>query len=253
MSDRQAISPAVIERQAGPRRRCRAGAITAAALVFGLAGCVSSPEQARIAPRPEGNHPPVVEFGPGASGQFRRARSPFAARPVLTQAEYMARNAAPRGALLPGAAADPEVVAAFFGDRTVMTHSPRHGTQVEYIAANGDSFLWYPGNDAILRGAFAVLWENASAEIDDPQDGRYRGQVKLSYVCFRYGANSADPASARRGGGFTCGSYARQRETVKETRKGDVFGLAARTSAPFPLGREAQTIAALQKRVGASR
>ncbi|WP_186421209.1 hypothetical protein [Bosea sp. CS1GBMeth4] len=252
MSERQATSRAVIERQAGPRQWREAGAIMAAALALGLAGCVSSPEQARIAATPSADHPPVIAFGPGTSGQFRRARSPFAARPVLSQAEYMARNAAPRGASLPGAAADPEVVAAFFGDRTVLTHSPRHGTQIEYIAANGDSFLWYPGNEAILRGSFAVLWENASAEIDDPQDGRYRGQVKLSYVCFRYGANSADPASARRGG-FTCGSYARQRETVKETRKGDVFGLATRSSAPFPLGREAQTIAALQKRVGASR
>lgn len=248
MSEGQAISRAAAGRQAR-----RVGFATAATLALTLSGCVSSSEPARTATAPAANHPPVIEFGPGASGQFRRARSPFTARPGLTQAAYLARNATPRGASLPGAAADPEVVAAFFGDRTVLTHSPRHGTQVEYIAANGDSFLWYPGNETILRGAFAVLWENASAEIDDPQDGRYRGQVKLSHVCFRYGANSYDPASGRRGGGFECGAYARQREAVKETRKGDVFGLATRASAPFPLGREAQTIAALQKRVGASR
>ena len=253
MSEGQAISRAVMKPKAVLRQARSAGIIAAAALALALSGCVSSSEQAQTASAPTASHPPVVEFGPGVSGQFRRARSIFAARPVLTQADYMARNAAPRGTSLPSAAADPEVVAAFFGDRTVLTHSAQHGTQVEYIAVNGDSFLWYPGNDAVLRGSFAVLWENASAEIDDPQEGRYRGQVKLNYVCFRYGANTYNPVSGHRGGGFECGAYARQRETVKETRKGDVFGLAARSTAPFPLGREAQTIAALQKRVGASR
>ncbi|HEV7336067.1 MAG TPA: hypothetical protein VGO06_08875 [Bosea sp. (in: a-proteobacteria)] len=229
------------------------------ALSVALSACNAQTKTVGAEPvsKPITNGPPVVEFGPGVSGQFRRARSVFAARPVLTQAEYMARNAAPKGASgaasLPSADADPEIVAAFFGDRTVLTHSAQHGTQVEYIAANGDSFLWYPGNDAILRSTFAVLWENASAEIDDPQEGRYRGQVKLNYVCFRYAANSYNPATGHRGGGFECGTYARQRDAVKETRKGDVFGLATRSSAPFPLGREAQTIAALQKRVGTSR
>lgn len=226
-----------------------------AALSIGLSACNTPPKTAdAVQPTSQTvNGPPVIEFGPGVSGQFRRSRNMFAARPVLTQAEYMARNAVPRGNSLPSAAADPEIVAAAFGDRTVLTHSAQHGTQVEYIAANGDSFLWYPGNDAILRGSFAVLWENASAEIDDPREGRYRGQVKLNYVCFRYGANTYNPAGGHRGGGYECGSYAQQRMTVKETRKGDVFGLSTRSSAPFPLGREAQTIAALQKRVGASR
>jgi len=199
----------------------------------------------------------VIEFGPAVAGQFRRSRNIFAARPVMTQAEYAARNAAPKGAAgpnsVPGASADPEVVAAFLGDRTILTHSAQHGTQVEYIAGNGETFLWYPGNDAILRGQFAVLWENASAEIDDPREGRYRGQVKLNYVCFRYGGNTYNPATGHRGGGFECGTYAQQRMTMKETRKGDVFGLSTRGAAPFPLGREAQTIAALQKRTGASR
>lgn len=226
-----------------------------AALSISLSACNTplKTAEAEHPARPTAGGPPVIEFGPGVSGQFQRPRNIFAARPALTQAEYMARNAAPGGTSLPSAAADPEVLAAFFGNRTILTHSAQHGTQVEYIAANGDSFLWYPGNDAILRGSFAVLWENASAEIDDPQEGHYRGQVKLNYVCFRYAANTYNPVSGHRGGGFECGTYARQRETVKETRKGDVLGLATRDLAPFPLGREAQTIAALQKRVGASR
>lgn len=243
------------------RQRLRSRWLTCIAVAMssiGLTACVGSVEKATEGmPKSAAGGPPVVEFGPGVSGQFRRARSPFSARPVLSQSEYMSRNAAPKGSTgpssLPSTAADPEVVAAFFGDRTVVTHSAQHGTQVEYIAANGDSFLWYPGNDAILRGGFAVLWESASAEIDDPREGRYRGQVKLNYVCFRYAANTYNPVTGHRGGSVECGSYARQRETVKETRKGDVFGLATRSSAPFPLGREAQTIAALQKRVGVSR
>lgn len=231
------------------------GHFALAALAIGLSACNTPVKTAEteLAAKPTASGPPVIEFGPGVSGQFRRSRNIFAARPALTQAEYMARNAVPRGSSLPSAAADPEIVAASFGDRTILTHSAQHGTQVEYIAANGDSFLWYPGNDAILRGSFAVLWENASAEIDDPQEGRYRGQVKLNYVCFRYGVNTYNPATGHRGGGYECGSYAQQRMTIRETRKGDVFGLSTRSSAPFPLGRESQTIAALQKRVGASR
>lgn len=230
-----------------------------AVLSVGLSACNTPLKTAETEhpARPAASGPPVIEFGPAVSGQFRRSRNMFAARPVLTQAEYTARNAAPKGttgpASVPSASADPEVVAAFFGDRTILTYSAQHGTQVEYIAANGETFLWYPGNDAILRGQFAVLWENASAEIDDPQEGRYRGQVKLNYVCFRYGGNTYNPATGHRGGGYECGAYAQQRMTMKETRKGDVFGLSSRSSAPFPLGRDPQTIAALQKRAGASR
>ncbi|CAN7269146.1 hypothetical protein LJR009_001153 [Bosea sp. LjRoot9] len=201
--------------------------------------------------------PAIVEFGPAVSQQFRRPRGLFAARSVMTQAEYGARNTLPKGnsgpASLPQAHADPDVIASFFGDRTILTHSQQHGTQIEYISRSGETSLWYPGDDMILRGAFVVLWEKGAAEIDDPQDGRYRGQINLNYVCFRYAANSYNPTTGHRGGGFECGTYASQRARLKETRKGDVFGLARRDAAPFPLGREAQSIAALQKRVGAVR
>jgi hypothetical protein len=223
--------------------------ISAVAVTLGLGACVET--LPALPPEPR-DHPPVVAFSPAVAQQFRRPLGRmFGARPVMTQAEYEARNAGAAG--LPKAAADPEVIAAFLGDRTVLTYSPQHGTQVEYISKSGEVFLWYPGNSAILPGSLAVLWENASAEIDDPQEGRYRGQVKLSHVCFRYGANTYNPASGQRGGGFECSPYSSQRERVKETRKGDVFDLAGRSAAPFPLGREPQSIAALQKRVGAVR
>lgn len=219
-----------------------------------LAACVQTPppnvESAR-------SGPPVVEFGPAVAQSFRRPSGLFGARPVLTQAAYAARNTPPKAASGPGAFpaahADPNVIASFFADRTMLSYSAQHGTQVEYIAPNGDTFLWYPGNDAILRGQFTVLWEKGSAEIDDPEQGRYRGQINLNYVCFRYAANSYNPATGHRGGGYECGAYARQREVLKETRKGDVFGLAGRAVAPFPLGRDAQTLSSLQKRVPAAR
>lgn len=233
-------------------RRLGRYSLIASVLPLLLTACQTS-QSAATSPAKEVNasHPPVVEFGPAVAREYRRPRALFAARPVLTQADYTTRNTLPKaasgGAALPRAYADPEVIASFFADRTIVSHSPQHGTQVEYIAPNGTTFLWYPGNDTILRGTFNVLWENASAEIDDPQEGRYRGQINLNYVCFRYAANSYNPVTGHRGGGFECGSYARQREALRETRKGDVFGLAGRTKAPFPLGREPQSVAALQK------
>jgi hypothetical protein len=222
----------------------------ATTLGLGLSACVDTRPQL---PPEARDHPPVVAFSPAVSQQFRRPLGPmFGARFAMTQTEYEARNTI-AGSAAPKASADPEVIATFLGDRTVMTYNPQHGTQVEYIAKGGETFLWYPGNDAILPGALTVLWENASAEIDDPRDGRYRGQVKLSYVCFRYGANTYNPASGQRGSGFECSPYSAQRDRLKETRRGDVFGLAGRSAAPFPLGREPQSIATLQKRVGAAR
>lgn len=172
----------------------------------------------------------------------------FAARPVMTQAAYAARNALVAGS--PKAEADPETIAAFLADRTFLTYSPQHGPQIEYISRGGTTYLWYPGNDVVLRGSATVLWESASAEIDDPQEGRYRGQIKLSYLCFRYAANTYNPATNHRGGGYECSPYATQRVAVKESGKGDIFGLASRSEAPFPLGRDATTLSALQKRLG---
>jgi hypothetical protein len=219
-----------------------------------LSGCVSTRE---LQPEAVSATPLVVEFGPDVAREFNRPRMALAMRPRMTRAEYATRNALPKPsagrAPTPQAYADPDVVAAFLTDRTVLTQSAQHGTQVEYISPNGDTFLWYPGNDTILRGRFAVLWENAAAEIDDPQEGVYRGQVKLSYVCFRYGASSLNPVTGHRGGRFECGAYSRQREAVKESRKGDLFGLAQRTTAPFPLERDIRSLSSLQNRVAIRR
>lgn len=224
--------------------------------LLAVAGCTSvgeaQPGAVGQAVASTGDHPPVVAFSPAVAREFRRPMGRmFAARPAMTQSAYTARNVLVAGS--PKAEADPETVAAYLADRTFLTYSPQHGPQIEYISRSGTTYLWYPGNTAVLRGSAAVLWENASAKIDDPQDGRYRGQIKLSYLCFRYAPNTFNPATNHRGGGYECSPYATQRAAVKDSRKGDIFGLASRSEAPFPLGKDATTLAALQKRVGPAR
>ena len=49
-----------------------------------------------------------------------------------------------------------EGMTGFMADRTIMTYSSGHGTQVEYSAANGRTFLWYPGNTRTVLGEWKV-------------------------------------------------------------------------------------------------
>jgi hypothetical protein len=114
-----------------------------------------------------------------------------------------------------------------FGNQTTLTYDPGHGTQIEYVAANGTSYLWYPGNRVVLPGH----WKRQGKDI-----------------CWAYGANTYNPVTGQHGGGFECEPLGLYASSIVETAKGDVFGLAHRTRVPFQLTRTATTIATLLKR-----
>ena len=107
---------------------------------------------------------------------------------------------------------------------TQMTFSPGHGTQVEYLAKDGRTFLWYPGNTVVLAGE----WKTEGADI-----------------CFRYGGNTYNPVTKHRGGGWECTPLKIHTSVVVEQKKGDVFGLAGRKQVPFDLSPKRMNMAQL--------
>jgi len=119
--------------------------------------------------------------------------------------------------------------AASVSNRTTMTFDPGHGTQIEYVAADGTNYLWYPGNRVVLPGHWKL-------------------EGKL--ICFQYGANTYNPVTRTQGGNFDCERLSDYTGFIVETAKGDPFGLAHRTGVPFQLTRSRTTIAALLKRAG---
>ena len=119
--------------------------------------------------------------------------------------------------------------AASYGNRTNLTFDPGHGTQVEYVAADGTNYLWYPGNQVVLPGHW---------------------QVNPATICFAYGANTYNPVTGQHGAGWECERKADYASFIVDHMSGDVFNLRHREGVPFPLPRTRATLAALLKQVG---
>jgi hypothetical protein len=119
------------------------------------------------------------------------------------------------GMLDPGLA-----TAGSIGGTTTMSYSSGHGTQVEYVAPNGKTYLWYPGNANILKGQWKV------------EDGN---------MCFAYGANSYNPVTKQRGG-WECEPVGVYQGSISQQVSGDPMGLAGRRAVPFDLTGRASTL-----------
>lgn len=122
----------------------------------------------------------------------------------------------------------PVVSAQQLGDYTHLSVSSDHGTQVEYLAADGRTFLWYPGNRTILAGQWKRQGDN---------------------VCFAYGGNTYNPSTGHRGGGFECMPFQLYWGTIEQRMPGDILGLANRTDVPFRLEKRRTTLEKLLARV----
>lgn len=107
----------------------------------------------------------------------------------------------------------PEILKSTLADGTVVSRDPNsfieeHGTKVEYHAADGRSFLWYPGNRSVVVGQWDVRAD---------QNGRI-------LLCYKYGNNTYNPVTQRRGGQWNC---SRSDLQVSELLIGNPFGLKA--------------------------
>jgi hypothetical protein len=115
-------------------------------------------------------------------------------------------------------------VNAYISNYTRMTYDPRHGTQVEYNAPNGESYLWYPGR------------------VPD-QTHRY---VTL---CYLYSAASYDPTNNSRGGKWECVPSVLAIIRTKERTAGNPFRLGASRQTPFILPPDETDLASLMKQI----
>lgn len=130
---------------------------------------------------------------------------------------------------------DPATLTRIVSNATTTSRSGQHGTQVEYLSADGRSFLWYPGNRALVPGQWKVEGRGGSAQ-----------------MCFRYTSDSFNPATGQIGGGWDCrfgGAYLVDQYEILD---GDPFGLSD-GKVPFVMPRDAWwTGADLAKRLGLS-
>ncbi len=117
-------------------------------------------------------------------------------------------------------------------DFTTMIYDS-HGTQVEYNAASGKTYLWYPGNAEIVRGQWKLKRNGKSVDI-----------------CFKYPAGAA---SGRAGGDWVCQGVQPYLDGARQRSPGDALELSKAKIVPFVLTREKTSIPALWQKVYAAR
>ncbi|AEV37585.1 hypothetical protein PSE_3077 [Pseudovibrio sp. FO-BEG1] len=117
---------------------------------------------------------------------------------------------------------------------TSKSYDRRHGTQYEYFAPNGRTYLVYPGNKYVLPGFWKIEQKKSSTRI-----------------CFLYPSNSYNPVTREYGGDWECQrgtSYLLRRN---EVRKGDLLRLAKTTKLPKVLPKKINlSIETAMKEVG---
>jgi hypothetical protein len=122
----------------------------------------------------------------------------------------------------------------FLKDSTLLSFSSFYGTQIEYLGADGRTFLWYPGNSVLVTGQ----WKVQSAG-------------KWPEICFKYQENSYDPGTKRFGGAWECNEGLAYIVHGEEIAVGDPMSLASGKT-PFVLAKKRTTLAAVMKKAGFS-
>ncbi|QLQ18871.1 MAG: hypothetical protein HZT43_09625 [Exiguobacterium profundum] len=117
--------------------------------------------------------------------------------------------------------ASPGGLRAFMSNTTSVAWNEYHGTQIEYLAADGSTYLWYPGNAVALPGK----WEIRKAE-HGPS------------ICFLYGPNTFNPVTGSTGSEWDCTPQAMYLFYKTSVVKGDIFHLSS-GKVPFALPRRA--------------
>ncbi len=127
-------------------------------------------------------------------------------------------------------AASPAEVQKFLSNTTAKVWN-MHGTQIEYLAADGRTFLWYPGNAKVLPGRWKL--QKASYGLE---------------MCFLYGEATYNPITLQRGGNWECDMAAYYLLDRDELVAGDPLRLE-RITVPFvmPKGSNVSIAQAMSK------
>lgn len=153
-----------------------------------------------------------------AAGEGRASMRSF---PRLPLALLAAALAAACTFLHPDNSKPLDSAVADYADKTILFAGGGHGYQVEYYAPDGSAYLWYPGNERTLRGAWKV------------EEGELGNRL-----CFRYGANTYNPVTKTRGDSWECVLLGDIRLMLQEEAEGDILYLATNRSVPFDSKRK---------------
>jgi hypothetical protein len=123
-------------------------------------------------------------------------------------------------------------LSAFLSNTTIRHYDALHGTQVEYLGADGKTALWYPGNSGPVIGVWKI-----KQTFDGPD------------MCFLYGKNTYNPFTDEGGGAWECGDASLYLIGVAEAMNGDLFQLM-KGRVPFKLSKENTTLKQLVGRAG---
>jgi hypothetical protein len=132
----------------------------------------------------------------------------------------------------------------FLAGKTRRSTTPIHGTQVSYATADGRTYLWYPGNNAVLAGR----WKTEERSIEVRRGGEVVARKSQPRICYDYGPGTYNPATGH-GSGWECTNFVNLQMAGGETQAGDVFGLSRRKAVPFVLSKEPATIENLRTRL----
>lgn len=121
-----------------------------------------------------------------------------------------------------------------FAGVTFVHYDRGHGTQVEYMARNGKTYLLYPGNKVVVRGNWKL------DRTDEP---------KVFNLCFKYPGNSYNPVTGQAGGGWECRPAGFSLVDVVDSAEGDVLGLAKSEQVPFVLSKRKARLGDLLRKV----
>lgn len=133
-------------------------------------------------------------------------------------------------------------------DSTMIAYDGSHGLQIEYLSADGEAFLWYPGNQRIVSGEWKLEKSETfyQAKTENgwhiPRLGYFKDGLKYrahSKICYRYTGNTYNPVTKQRGGNWQCsGAPLLLNHKFRSTVSGDPFNLSEGKSVPFILKRK---------------
>lgn len=117
-------------------------------------------------------------------------------------------------------------------NETMVSYDRSHGTQVEFNAKNGKTYLFYPGNTVIVKGQWKLNRTNKPNVFD---------------MCFKYPSQSYNPVTKDWGGSWECQPAGFYLAGMIDHATGDVLGLAKRDKVPFVLKKRKAKLANLVK------
>ncbi len=130
-----------------------------------------------------------------------------------------------------------------FSGRTLVTWDAQHGTQIEYLAGNGSTYLWRAGDKKIVSGQVRFDTMSLTSALQ-PRDA----QKPTPVICYRYGG-TWNPVTGKVSKSWECVRPETKRRHILDSASGDIFNLAGRDKPPVTLDKKKYDIKALLAKI----